>query len=158
MEDAELIPPDRKPAARSLRQSSTDAERALWHRLRDRRLAGHKFRRQHPVGPFFADFACLGAGLIVELDGGQHFNSDSMAYDARRITTLRACGFHVMRFTDREALLQLDDVLALILQWLSAQKAERPSPLPSPASGRGSKRSARRSRHGHPLAPGGGEG
>jgi hypothetical protein len=48
--------------ARTLRRASTDAERALWYRLRDRRLAGHKFRRQHPIGPYFADFACVEAG------------------------------------------------------------------------------------------------
>ena len=58
-----------KAKARALRQASTDAERALWYRLRDRRLAGHKFRRQHPVGPYFADFACVEAGLVIELDG-----------------------------------------------------------------------------------------
>ena len=142
MDDPEDTPPDRTPAARSLRQSSTDAECALWHRLRDRRLAGYKFRRQHPEGPFFADFACLEVGLIVELDGGQHFSPASVAYDARRTATLRDFGFHVMRFTDREALQELDGLLAFILQWLSAKRAECPSPLPSPASGRGSHASA----------------
>ena len=93
----------------------------LWYRLRDRRLAGHKFRRQHPIGPYFADFACTEAGLVIELDGGQHFCPDGAASDARRTAAMTALGFHVMRFTDREALLQLDDILTVILQWLVAR-------------------------------------
>ena len=113
--------------ARTLRQTSTDAERALWHRVRDRRLAGHKFRRQHPVGPYFADFACVEAGLVIELDGGQHFDPDKACADARRTAAMNAFGFHVMRFTDREALLQRDAVVTCILEWLTART---PSPLP----------------------------
>ena len=57
--------------ARALRTSSTDAEALLWHHLRDRRLAGYKFRRQRPIGAYFADFACLESALVVELDGGR---------------------------------------------------------------------------------------
>ncbi|HEY3911414.1 MAG TPA: endonuclease domain-containing protein [Stellaceae bacterium] len=57
--------------ARQLRVFSTDAERRLWSVLRDRRLAGYKFRRQHPVGGYIADFACIERRLLIELDGGQ---------------------------------------------------------------------------------------
>ena len=57
---------------RRLRRDQTEAERVLWQRLRDRRLLGWKFRRQHRVGPYFADFACAEGHLIVELDGSQH--------------------------------------------------------------------------------------
>jgi very-short-patch-repair endonuclease len=110
-----------KTRARTLRQSSTDAERALWNRLRDRRLSGHKFRRQHPVGPYFADFACVEAGLVIELDGGQHFEPDQACADASRTAEMHALGFHVMRFTDREALLQFDAVVTCILEWLTAR-------------------------------------
>jgi len=117
--------------ARTLRQASTDAERALWYRLRDRRFAGHKFRRQHPIGPYFADFACLEAGLVIELDGGQHFHPDNAAQDARRTAAMNALGFHVMRFTDREALLHLDAVSTCILQWLTLT----PTPLPQAGEG-----------------------
>ena len=56
------------PHARSLRQTMPEAETRLWHRLRDRRLMGHKFRWQHSVGPYSADFACVAARLVVELD------------------------------------------------------------------------------------------
>jgi very-short-patch-repair endonuclease len=117
--------------ARALRRTSTDAERAVWHRLRDRRLAGHTFRRQHPVGPYFADFACVEAGLVIELDGGQHFDPDKAAADARRTAAMNAFGFHVMRFTDREALLQIDAVLTCILEWLTLT----PAPLPQAGEG-----------------------
>lgn len=56
--------------ARALRQAMTDAERRLWFHVRNRHLAGYRFRRQHPIGPYFADFACVERRLVVELDGG----------------------------------------------------------------------------------------
>ena len=120
-----------KVRARALRRATTDAERALWYRLRDRRLAGHKFRRQHPIGPYIADFACVEAGLVIELDGGQHFHRVHAAADARRTAAMNACGFHVMRFTDREALLQIDAVLTRILEPLTLT----PTPLPHAGEG-----------------------
>jgi len=57
---------------RSLRRDQTEAERLLWQCLRKRDLLGHKFRRQHRIGPYYADFVCLSAWLVVELDGSQH--------------------------------------------------------------------------------------
>jgi very-short-patch-repair endonuclease len=110
--------------ARELRRSETDAERKLWHFLRDRQLGGHKFRRQHPVGPYLADFACVERGLIVELDGGQH--AEQQRYDARRTEFLIARGFKVIRFWDNEVLTQTSAVLESIL------RESRPSPRPSP--------------------------
>ena len=68
--------------AKVLRSNSTDAERHLWRGLRGRQLAGHRFRRQVPLAGYVADFACLEAGLIVELDGSQHL--ERRYYDARR--------------------------------------------------------------------------
>jgi len=120
--------------ARELRRSSPDAERALWQRLRDRQLAGYKFRRQRPIGRYFADFACLEAGLVVELDGGQHFEADAMEADALRTAELNALGFHVLRFTDREALVERDAVLSRILDWLTSH---HPHPNPLPLAGEG---------------------
>ncbi|MBV8522829.1 MAG: DUF559 domain-containing protein, partial [Acetobacteraceae bacterium] len=61
-----------KARAQKLRSNSTDAERKLWARLRERRLQGLRFRRQHPIPPFIADFACLEAMLVIEIDGSQH--------------------------------------------------------------------------------------
>ena len=120
--------------ARELRQSSPDAESQMWAQLRDRRLAGFKFRRQHPIGRYFADFACIEARLVVELDGGQHFEPDAMAADTRRTAHLNAHGFHVMRFTDREALTETLAVLQAIFDWL---QAHHPHPNPLPPAGEG---------------------
>jgi very-short-patch-repair endonuclease len=102
--------------ARTLRESATDAETLLWHHLRDRRLAGYKFRRQRPIGPFFADFACLEAKLVVELDGGQH--AAATEYDAARSRAMESEGFRVLRFWNNEVLSQTDAVREQILQAL----------------------------------------
>jgi very-short-patch-repair endonuclease len=120
--------------ARELRRSSPDAERAVWAALRNRQLDGYKFRRQHPVGPFFADFACVEASLIVELDGGQHFEPEAVEADARRTQALNANGFHVLRFDDRQALVEREGVLTRILDWLHSH---HPHPSPLPPAGEG---------------------
>jgi very-short-patch-repair endonuclease len=84
------------PHARPLRAEQTDVERAFWHAVRDRRLGGYKFRRQFTVGHYIADFACLEARLIVELDGAQH--GDAISYDDARTHFLETQGYKVMRF------------------------------------------------------------
>ena len=122
--------------ARELRQSSPDAERAIWDALRNRQLDGHKFRRQHPIGAYFADFACVEAMLVVELDGGQHFEPGAMEADARRTLALNANGFHVLRFDDRQALTEREGVLTAILEWL---RIHHPHPNPLPQAGEGVK-------------------
>ncbi|MDB5938935.1 MAG: hypothetical protein JWP77_1299 [Polaromonas sp.] len=81
--------------AKSLRREMTGGERLLWSRLRGEQL-GFKFRRQHPLGAYVADFACLAPRLIVEVDGSQH--ADQAAYDSRRDAFFRQQGFEVMRF------------------------------------------------------------
>ena len=121
--------------ARALRTASTDAERRLWSRLRNRQLAGCKFRRQHPIGGFIADFACLEAGLVVEVDGGQHFDDAGMAADARRTRALEAAGFHVLRFDNRQVLVQTEEVLAAIHRWLLDHQHPHPNPLPQAGEG-----------------------
>ncbi len=120
--------------ARGLRQASPDAERVLWQRLRARQLDDWKFRRQHPIGGYFADFACIEAGLVVELDGEQHLDEAALRYDARRTAKLNELGYAVLRFNDREALLETDAVLTRILDWLTAH---RPHPNPLPQAGEG---------------------
>ena len=107
--------------ARELRTNATEAERHLWQRLRNRQLGGWKFRRQHPVGPCVADFACVEAQLIVELDGGQHFEPEAAQRDERRTSVLEAHGFSVLRFDNRQALTETDAVLTAILDWLNSK-------------------------------------
>ena len=127
--------------AKKLRSDMTDAERRLWYRLRAHRFAGHKFKRQVPIGPYVADFACLGRKVIVEVDGGQHADSQK---DAERDHYLRSEGFHVLRFWNNDVLRNTDGVLEMILRALAT--APSPGALrapPSPQGERG-KRSARR--------------
>ncbi|WP_343628477.1 endonuclease domain-containing protein [Roseateles sp.] len=124
---------DPKINARRLRGASTEAERSLWHCLRAKRLDGHKFRRQHPVNRYIVDFVCMEARLIVELDGGQHFEPANVMADAERTAKLKSLGFHVMRFTNLEVQHQREAVVMSILEWLTARACGRPSPPPSPA-------------------------
>lgn len=101
--------------ARQLRRDMTDAERLLWRHLRASQL-GHRFRRQHPIGPYIVDFACLSAGLVIEVDGGQHFEPVS---DARRDAFLRGEGFRLLRFWNNDVLQNPEGALGMILQQLS---------------------------------------
>ena len=102
--------------ARNLRQTQTDAEALLWSKLRSRQLLGLKFRRQHPLGDYFADFACIEVGLIIELDGGHHAEDASADYDSRRSDELAAMGFRVLRFWNNDVLNETTAVLEKILQ------------------------------------------
>ena len=104
--------------ARRLRRESTDAERALWASLRDRRLLGFKFARQVPIGPYVVDFACRERKLVVELDGGQHL--DSAARDETRTQHLRSRGYEVLRFWNHDVLSHPDSVLEAIRLHLDA--------------------------------------
>ena len=121
-----------KHAAR-LRREMTDAELALWSRLRNRRLLDHKFRSQWTLGPFVADFCCLSARLVVEVDGGQH----SKRRDAGRTAWLEEQGFRVLRFWNNDVLTNMDGVLEVIAAALKEQEEQDPHPSPLPQAGEG---------------------
>src|SRR5687768_10250229 len=91
--------------ARELRSELTDAERHLWRFLRRENL-GCRFRRQHPIGPYIADFVSVDPRVVIEVDGGQH--AEQSAYDKARDDFMRAQGFVVLRFWSTEVLLQTD--------------------------------------------------
>jgi very-short-patch-repair endonuclease len=114
--------------ARALRRRGTRAEAVLWRHLRDRQLAGFKFVRQAPIGPYFADFLCRERHLVVEVDGGQHADS---ARDARRDATMRDLGYRTIRVWNNDALDNIDGVL----QMLKSELEQAPHPIPLPASG-----------------------
>jgi very-short-patch-repair endonuclease len=97
---------------RDLRRAQTEAESVLWQHLRGRRLLGFKFRRQHRIGPYFADFACCDAGLIVEVDGSQHLMQS--AHDRRRTHFLQQRGYRVVRFWNDAVLRDTFTVLEAI--------------------------------------------
>ena len=86
--------------ARELRKYSTEAERRLWSALRSRRLLGLRFRRQHQIGPYYADFACSELKIIVEADGSHHHGEEEAWYDYRRTKFLEAQGSVLLRFNN----------------------------------------------------------
>jgi len=104
-----------KDQARNMRRVPTDAERRLWSIVRRRQLGGWYFRRQHPVPPYIADFACVEAMLVVEADGGQHNESPR---DAVRDHHLQSLGWRVLRFWNNDILKNPDGVASVILDAL----------------------------------------
>ena len=111
--------------ARQLRRTETSEEKTLWRWLRGHRFRGLKWRRQHPVGPYFLDFACVGLKLAVELDGCGHLAK--AAHDAERDRWLRAEGWTVLRFGNHDVVLRLHAVIETIYR-----ASETVSPLPDP--------------------------
>jgi very-short-patch-repair endonuclease len=101
----------RTERARRLRNDATDAERALWRRLRSRSLDGHKFVRQEPIGPYTVDFICREARLIIEVDGGQHADNQ---YDLIRDQWLANHNYRVLRFWNNDVLGNVAGVLETI--------------------------------------------
>jgi very-short-patch-repair endonuclease len=106
--------------ARALRWNMTDAERKLWWTLRRKQLAGFRFRRQAPLGPYVADFLCAKARLVVELDGAPHTMDTQIAHDERRTRWLVEKGLRVIRFTNREVFEDTDRVADAIYLVASA--------------------------------------
>lgn len=115
---------------RTLRLTQTEAQHVVWQHLRDRLLNGFKFRRQHRIGPYFADFACVEALLIVELDGSQHL--EQTQYDSARTSFLQANGYRVARFCNDDVLIRPKNVLEAISNLV--QPPTRPSGTLSPSS------------------------
>lgn len=119
-------PPKTRSRAKTLRRTMTEAEIILWSRLRRGLLNGYHFRRQHPVGPFIADFACTKAKLIIEVDGATHSSSTELAYDTRRTNFLNAQGWQVLRVWNSDIYGNLDGVLENILGHLATSSPLRP--------------------------------
>src|SRR5437762_852926 len=104
----------RKEAARELRTRDTVAEHKLWSVLRRRAFGKYKFRRQFPLGPFFADFCCVGRRLVIEVDGGYHARTADA--DSNRTFCFEERGFRVIRFSNQEILRNLYDVQVRIFK------------------------------------------
>ena len=97
-----------------LRKNMTEAEVVLWELLKNKKLCGRKFRRQHSIGHYIADFYCSSEKLIIELDGQHHFTSDGIAKDTDRDDHLQMMNITVLRFENKEVLNNLTDVLKRI--------------------------------------------
>jgi len=101
--------------AKDLRKSMTEAEKILWKQLRNNKLNGLKFRRQHPLDIFIADFYCHRKKLIIELDGGIHDSPEQKEYDEGRTFELEEKGFKILRFRNEDIINDLGSVLEIIL-------------------------------------------
>ncbi|WP_276315529.1 endonuclease domain-containing protein [Salinarimonas soli] len=118
-----------RASAKRLRREMTEAERKLWHALRGHRFQGLGFRRQVPIGPYVADFACHRARLVVEVDGGQHGFDDHVARDAVRDAWLAGRGYRTLRFANHDVLRRRESVLDTI------HAACEPFLIPEPTAG-----------------------
>lgn len=118
------------PKCRTLRQNQTDAEQKLWSALRDRQLAGIKFRRQFSVGKYILDFYAPKYHLCIEADGGQHYDGRSPEYDKMRTEELAKHKIKILRFTNLEILKNLRGVSEKILEMTGIQPPPHLNPLP----------------------------
>ena len=109
--------------ARELRQTPTETERAAWHLLCGLRSRGFKFRRQHPVGPYIADFCCTELRLIVELDGSVHGQPSQARSDARRDAHLKSMGYAVLRLPNGIVLQAPDLFVQKVLSFVLLMQA-----------------------------------
>ncbi len=108
--------------ARDLRKDMTETEHKLWSYLRRKNLDGYRFRRQHIIGPFIADFVCVAEKLIIEVDGATHGEDNEIAYDARRTEFLETQGWKIIRYGNEEIYKNIDDVLDDIYAHLKGLK------------------------------------
>jgi very-short-patch-repair endonuclease len=127
------LPEEIRAYAREMRSRMTDAEALLWILLRNRRIAGAKFMRQHPVGRYILDFYCDEKKLGVELDGGQH--GEAVEYDQLRDDWLRAQGIQVLRFWNNQMLTETEALLEVIYLALNQKKSNQGVPLPQAGEG-----------------------
>jgi very-short-patch-repair endonuclease len=132
------VSPSLRRNARERRKTSTDAERLMWTALRDKQLNGFSFKRQVPIGPFIADFACHSVKLVVEIDGGLHFSDVGERADALRTAAIEARGFRVIRFSNADVMSNRDGVLQSIAAELAAS-----APTPTLSRKRERERAAR---------------
>ncbi|NKG34425.1 endonuclease domain-containing protein [Acinetobacter junii] len=108
--------------AKTMRSNATDAEYLMWQLLRAKRFMNLKFRRQHVIAPYIADFYCHEIGLVIELDGSQHGTDDAIEYDAERTKFLEVLGLTVVRYWNHDVLSRTDVVLEDLWQRCSELK------------------------------------
>ena len=123
-----MKPMDEKEFSRHLRQTQNTYEDLLWQLLRNRRRCNKKFRRQHPIGPYTADFYCAEELLVIEIDGSNHFSEEGKRYDEARDRFMNSQGIRVLRFTAKQVELETDLVLEQIDQALDPSTPDPFSP------------------------------
>jgi very-short-patch-repair endonuclease len=115
----------KKAMARRLRKKLTSAEALLWWRLRREEFDGWRFRRQHPIGPYIADFACIEVQLVIEVDGATHRTPEELAHDESRTRYLESNGWRVMRFPNDDVIRNRRGVQDMIVAALNEQLERR---------------------------------
>jgi very-short-patch-repair endonuclease len=119
----------RRATARRLRANSTAAENLMWRRLRSLETKGTHFRRQVPIGPYVADFACMASRLVIEIDGSQHGEEPNRSRDEKRTRWLKAEGYRVLRFWNNDVTENPAGVLEVIYAALYGDAAAEPRML-----------------------------
>ena len=112
-----------KPLARNLRSNMTDAEQMVWSKIRRKQIGDCQFYRQKNIGNYIVDFYCPSGKLVIELDGGQHYEERAVKKDQERDNYLQKLGLTVLRFSDLDVLKNIDGVIERIHEHLK-------SPLP----------------------------
>lgn len=118
--------------AKELRRKLTDAEVILWSRIRPRECPDYKFRRQHPIGPYIADFACPLSRVVIEVDGDTHGADDEIVYDKKRDAFMQERGWTVIRVFNEDVYKRLEDTLAMIWQRMPPPSRRSRSRTPPP--------------------------
>jgi len=107
--------------AKKLRENQTEAEQRLWLAVKDNQIEGYKFRRQHPLSIYIADFYCHALKLVIEIDGGCHLDEEQQLLDKKRTADLKFQGLNVIRFTNEEILFKLPEVLDKIKAFIKTK-------------------------------------
>jgi very-short-patch-repair endonuclease len=123
--------------ARQLRREMTEPERKLWRNLRHFRFGTSHFRRQSPIGPYFADFACHQKRLTIEIDGETHTSQQAATRDELRSAYFQSKGYRVLRFWNYDVMRNIEGVMTVIQQAISEQADQDPPPLTPPRAARG---------------------
>ena len=126
-----------RPRAKAMRREMTKAEFALWMRLREANRHGYKFRRQHPIGPYSADFAHVRGMLVIEIDGETHGSPEEIEHDRRRDEFLRGRGWTVIRFPNVEVHENVDGLVEHLTGRLGPHPAAKRRPTSPAKGGRG---------------------
>jgi very-short-patch-repair endonuclease len=116
--------PDTFIAARYLRQNLTRCEEMLWQRLRNKAIQGYRFKCQHPIGYYVADFYCHAAKLVIEVDGNYHISSEQHFYDTQRTNDMQALGIAVLRFSNYQVENDIEFVVNQIRSFIIEHRKE----------------------------------
>ena len=117
-----MLPFDRKlkPLSRNLRSNMTDAEQLIWSKIRRKQIKDVQFYRQKNIGHYIVDFYCPKGKLVIEIDGGQHYEKEGMDKDRKRDDYLQGLGLNVMRFSDIDVLKNINEILERIYEHLKS--------------------------------------